>query len=140
MILLDTCVVSETVRPRPDPRVLAWLAARRDTPLFTSVLTLGELRNGVGRLAPGARRGALEAWIEQFTTDFADRMLPVTSRVAARWGELTSAAARRGRSVAAVDGLIAATALEHGFVVATRNTVDFDSTGVRTVDPWLVGG
>jgi predicted nucleic acid-binding protein len=136
MILLDTCVVSETVRPRPEPRVLAWLAAQRGTALFTSVLTLGELRNGLGRLPAGARRDVLAAWIGRFTAEYGDRMLPVTARVATRWGDLVSEASRRGKSLAAVDGLIAATALENGFAVATRNTTDFEPTGVRLVDPW----
>jgi len=136
VIVLDTNVISETVRAVPDRRVLAWLAEHRETPIFASVLSLGELRNGLGRAPPGARRDALEAWIDRFATEYAARLLPITAAVAARWGDLGSAAAKRGETVGAVDGLIAATAIEHGFAVATRNVADFEPTGVRIVDPW----
>jgi toxin FitB len=139
VILLDTCVVSETVRPRPDPGVLRWLEARRGSGLFVSVLTLGELRKGVDLLPDGARRDALAAWIVRFGTDFADRTLPVDARIASRWGAVTAAAARGGRVVSVIDGLVAATALEHGLTVATRNVTDFAPTGAAVVDPWSPG-
>jgi toxin FitB len=132
--LLDTNVVSELVRPKPHQRVLAWFAATPDESLHISVLSLGELRQGVERAPPGARRERLRVWLE---TDlprwFGERVLPVTVQVADRWGRLLVAAKR---PLPAVDSLTAATALTYGLRVVTRNVRDFSLPGVEIVDPW----
>lgn len=135
--VLDTCVVSETVRARPDERVLAWLGAQREGDLHLSVLTIGELAKGIARLGESRRRAELAAWLaEDLGPRFGARLLPVCAEVAARWGELQARAELAGRKMPVVDGLIAATALHHGLAVATRNGTDMAASGVTVVDPW----
>ncbi len=135
--LLDTNVVSEWTRPRPDLSVVRWLDEVDEDAVFLSTLTLGELREGVDGLAPGRRRDQLVQWLAQDLPErFAGRVLPVDAAVAGRWGSLRASAGRAGRTLPVVDSLIAATALEHGFAVVTRNVRDFRGAGVRLVDPW----
>lgn len=131
--LLDTNVVSETRRLRADPGVMAFLFNADATRLFLSVLTLGELRKGVAakRRTDPAAAGQLAAWVDGIETQFADRVLPVDTATARRWGELSA-----GRSAAVIDTLIAATALGQSLTLATRNTRDVAWTGVALVDPW----
>lgn len=135
--LLDTNVVSEALRPRPDARVLAWLRAH-EARAFLSVVTIGELEAGI-RGAPDPRRAeALRAWLDDvLLPQFAHRVLLVDLEVARRWGERTAAARAAGTPVGAVDALIAATAARHGLAVATRNGRDFEPLGVAVVDPWI---
>jgi toxin FitB len=131
--LLDTNVISELRRRRPDPGVQKWLAGIDASELSLSVLVVGELRQGIERLRQrDARRAAqLEQWLERLTEQFAERILPVTATIADEWGRLNA----RDR-VPAVDGLIAATAAVHGLTVVTRNVQDFRRTGVRCLDPF----
>ena len=135
--LLDTCVVSELVRPKPDSAVVAWVRNQQEEHLFLSVLTLGELRKGIQRLPDGHRRVRLENWLDRdLKLRFAGRWLAVDEDVAERWGLVTADAVRRGVGVPVLDGLIAATALMHGMTVVTRNTADIRSTGVLFLNPW----
>jgi toxin FitB len=135
--LLDTNVLSELVRPRPEPRVQAWFTNTPDEALHISVLTLGELRQGVEGLATGKRRERLRVWLENELPEwFGDRVIPVTAEVADRWGRLMAAA---GRPLAAIDALTAATALTYGLRVVTRNVRDFSIPGLEVVDPWSKG-
>lgn len=132
--LIDTNVISELVRPMPDERVVRWFAEIPDEVLYVSVLTLGEIRRGVERLEPGQRRERLRVWLEtELPAWFEDRVLPIDAPVADRWGRLLAAA---GRSVPAVDSLLAATALQHDLRLVTRNTVDFPFDGLELTDPW----
>ncbi|MHB2020975.1 MAG: PIN domain-containing protein [Candidatus Xenobia bacterium] len=135
--LLDTCVVSETIRPRPSPRVTAWLDAQDELTLFLSVVVIGELHKGVGKLPASARRRHLQAWIDgNLTTRFAGRVLTVDQAVAARWGTLCGEAERAGQKLPVLDAMLAATALEHGMTLVTRNLDHFQRTGVLLIDPW----
>ena len=135
-MILDTCVVSELWRPRPDPRVLGWFEACDDRSLFLSAVTLGELAEGAARLAEPSRRAAYEERIDAVRRDHAARILAIDDAVALRWGRLRGEQARRGRVLPVVDALITATALVHGMAVVTRNTDDFAGLGVQVVDPW----
>lgn len=132
--LLDTNVVSELARTEPTPRVVRWF---RDVPsdaLHVSVLSLGEIRRGIERLAAGARREELRVWLEADLPDwFEDRVLSIDAAVADRWGRLL---VETGRPVPAVDSLLAATALYHELRFVTRNKADFDFPGLDVVDPW----
>lgn len=135
--LLDTVTVSEWAKPRPDPGVVDWLAEVDEDRTFLSVLTLGELRRGVERLAAGRRRSQLAVWLaEQLPDRFEGRLLPVEPGVADAWGRLAARLERQGRKVGAVDALIAATAEVHELQIVTRNVADFEPTGVAVVNPW----
>jgi len=131
--LLDTNVISETRRTRPDGGVMAFLAAADAAALFLSVLTLGELRKGVAikRRSDADAADRLGAWVDGIETVFADRVLPIDAAVARLWGELSA-----GRNLPVIDTLIAATAMVHGLSLVTRNTRDVAATGVALVDPW----
>jgi toxin FitB len=133
--LLDTNVISETRKNRADSGVMAFLSAADAAGLFLSVLTLGELRKGVEakRRTDPIAADRLGAWVDGIETMFADRLLPVDTAVARRWGELSA-----GRSLPVIDTLIAATAIDHGLTLVTRNSRDVESTGVPLVDPWQV--
>jgi predicted nucleic acid-binding protein len=139
-VLVDTCVLSEVQRPRPEPTVLARLASISHTDVFISAITFGELVIGIERLASGKRRYSLESWLSQIERLHAQRILPVDLEVGRIWGEVTARAAKVGRVVPATDGLIAATAFRHGLHVMTRNTPDFQATGVLLIDPWSPPG
>jgi toxin FitB len=131
--LLDTNVISETRKTRPDGGVIAFLTAADAGELFLSVLTLGELRKGVaakGRTDPLAAK-QLAAWVDGVETSFADRLLAIDIATARRWGELSA-----GRTLPVIDTLIAASAIRHGLTLVTHNTDDFAATGVPLVDPW----
>jgi hypothetical protein len=132
--LIDTNVVSELARKKPSPRVVRWFESTPDDALHISVLTLGELRRGVERLAAGRRREKLRVWLESTLPEwFEDRVLVVDRAVTDRWGRLT---AEIGRPVPAIDSLLGATALHHELRIVTRNTADFAFPGLEAIDPW----
>ena len=132
--LVDTNVLSELRRREPNPRVVEWFTQRPSTTLFLSVLTLGELRKGIQLIPDGERRLRLLDWLEtELPKFFAGRTLAVDASVADRWGRLQADA---GRSVPAVDSLLAATALHHGLSLVTRNVRDFMYSGLEVVNPW----
>jgi len=135
--LLDTNCVSELVRVKPQPRVIEWFVATDERLLYLSVLTVGEIRKGLASLPQGKRRTRLETWLElELRARFAGRLLPIDEEVAHRWGLLAAQAKRRGKPLAVIDGLLAATALHHNLTLVTRNIGDFVDTQVPVLDPW----
>jgi len=126
------------MRARPLPKVTGWVAAQNISTLFLSVVSIGELEAGLTTMRDAARRVRLEASLERhLALLFPGRVLPVTQAIAARWGRLDGMRRLIGRPLGAPDGMIAATVLEHGLTVVTRNTKDFDALGVALVNPWL---
>jgi predicted nucleic acid-binding protein len=132
-ILFDTNVLSELIRPKPEPKVVAFVRAQTDP--FISVVTLHEITYGAER-APPARRAKLTAWIAGVRAQFAGRVLPVTEDIAVEAGRLRALAEAQGRPTEPVDAMIAASAISRGASVATRNISDFAPLGVTLIDPW----
>jgi toxin FitB len=137
--LLDTNVLSEFSRSAspPHPSVKRWMESARPDDLFTSVLTFGEIRKGIDLLPSGRKRSELEKWLAaELPAWFGNRLLPVTRAISNRWGMLAALSQQRGRPLGNIDGLLAATAFEHGLTVVTRNTSHFEKLGVQLLDPW----
>lgn len=135
--LLDTNVISEWVKPRPEPRVVAWLAEVDEDRVFMSVVTLGELRHGIERLPGGRRRDRLNEWLRrELPLRFEGRVLPIDAAVADAWGMIVARGERTGRAIGAMDGFMAATANVHGLTLVTRNAADFRLSVQAILDPW----
>jgi toxin FitB len=135
--LLDTDIVSEWVKPRPDSGVVNWFETVDEDRVFISVVTLAELRYGVERMPSGARRRRLEEWLrDDLPLRFEGRVLPVDGPVADAWGKVVARSESSGRRMSAIDGFIAATAEVCGLALVTRNTADFQFSLNRVVNPW----
>ncbi len=132
--MLDTNVLSEIVRPRPMPKVEAFLAREGD--LWLSVIALHEFAYGLARVADATRRAKLGAWIESIKISFRGRIIDVDEPIAETAGLLRGSSASQGRSFAPLDSLIAATALLHSKTLATRDVKDFADLGMDLVNPW----
>ena len=133
MFLLDTVIVSELRKKRPNVGVVRWISKQLADQLHLSVVTLGEIERGIEKRRKGDPEFAevLTAWLESLTRLYADRILPVTPSVARRWGRLSAQLGHEG-----ADLLIAATALTYGLAVVTRNASDFEPTGVNLFNPY----
>jgi toxin FitB len=133
MYLLDTVVLSEMRKRTPDRAVVRWFDARDPATFFVSTITVGEIERGAALERPrdSVFAEALMLWLERLIADYADRIIPVNISIARRWGRLGAAAGHMG-----ADLLIAATALEHGFTVATRNVRHLIPTGVAVENPF----
>ncbi len=136
-VLLDTNVLSEVTKPRPDVSVLEWLHRLDEDRAFISVVSIAEIRRGVALMGSGRKRDALADWLAQdLPQRFERRVLPVDESVALSWGDLMGKTKRSGRSLSSMDGLMAATAIAHGLTLATRNTRDFDGLRLELFNPW----
>ena len=135
--LLDTNIPSEVIRSQPDARVMDWVESQDDANLYLSAVTIGELRKGLCLLPVSKRRFRLQSWLDdELVPDFEERVLPVTLSIADRLGALSAQRQLSGRPLSMSDGLIAATAIEHGLAVVTRNVKDFERLGVIVINPW----
>ena len=135
--ILDTNIPSELTRNRPEPRVADWLELAGDSELFLSAITIGELHKGFVLQPDSKRRLFLENWFQtELLPWFEGRILPVTMEIAERWRRLDGSCRLKGTTLNTADGLIAATALEYGFTVVTRNVKDFARLGVPIFNPW----
>jgi hypothetical protein len=136
--LLDTNVISELMKARPQRRVASWVEATAEELLHLSVITIGEIRKGIDLLDEAEpRRAALQSWLDRdVRLRFAGRLLGFDDAVAERWGQLEALAKRRRVTLPTIDAQLAATALHHGLTFATRNTADVASTGVPVFNPW----
>jgi hypothetical protein len=135
--LLDTNVVSEWVKPRPDPGVIDWLAEVDEDRVFLSVVTLAELRHGIERLPGGKRRKRLDAWLcDELALRFEGRVLPVDEKVADRWGKVVAHREAIGRPIGVMDAFIAATVNVHSLTLVTHDESDFTSAVKEIVNPW----
>ena len=137
MILLDTNVVSELMRPAPAQAVMSWLTTRPPTSLFLSTVTEAELRYGVMLLPEGRRRSELLTALEtMLTVDFAGRILPFDSPAASAFAAISTGRRQMGKPISQFDAQIAAIAQSRGAELATRNVADFEDCAVRIINPW----
>jgi predicted nucleic acid-binding protein len=135
--LLDTNVVSEPMKTRPNSRVLSWIADTDEDAIFISVVTITELRYGIERLAIGARRARLESWLTgNLLPRFNQRVLPVTPTIADACGRLVARSESLGRPIEPRDAFIAATAEVNGFTLVTRDVTDFSAALSALLSPW----
>jgi hypothetical protein len=133
MFLIDTVTLSELRRRERDPKVVKWFERQRTADLFLSVVSIGEIERGIARqraIDPGFA-GALAEWLDRVVTLYGERIVPFDLRAARRWGALSAAFGNDS-----ADLMIAATALENGFTVVTRNVSDFEPAGVPVLDPF----
>ncbi|KAB0677976.1 type II toxin-antitoxin system VapC family toxin [Aureimonas leprariae] len=139
MIVLDTNVVSEAMKPEPNPAVRDWLDAQAAETLFLSSVTIAELLFGIGALPDGRRKPKLRLTLDGTLDLFDGRVLPFDTDAARHYADLAVAARSAGRGFPTPDGFIAAIAVAHGFTVATRDASAFEAAGIAVIDPWKVG-
>lgn len=135
MIVLDTNVVSEAMKPEPHPAVLNWLNEQASQTLYLSSVTLAELLFGIGVLPEGRRKDRLTLALDGLLGLFRDRVLPFDTDAARRYADLAVAAKAAGRGFPTPDGYIAAIAASRGFIVASRDTAPYEAAGVSVIDP-----
>ena len=136
MIVLDTNVVSEAMRPQPSPVAVAWLNAQAAETLYLSSVTLAGSLFGIGALPAGVKKDRLAQALDRLLALFPGRVLPFDQDAARRYADMAVVARALGRPLPVADGYIAATAASRGFAVATRNIQHFGDTGVELIDPW----
>jgi predicted nucleic acid-binding protein len=135
--LLDTCCISELVKKNPNPDVEKWIASQDEQSMYLSVITFGELRKGIEKLPDSKKKKELSRWInEDLNKRFKNRIINITMDIANKWGEILATAEKQGRSLPAIDSLLAATALVNDLTIVTRNTQDMDGSGVDIINPW----
>ncbi len=139
MIVIDTNVLSELMRARPEPVVLEWFRARPLAEIATTAINIAEIRHGLARLPLGRRRRDLEGTFNSLAArGFTDRVFDFDRAAAEVFPDLVVARERTGRRLAGFDGLIAAIARSQGLAIATRNTDDFVDCGIEVINPWAV--
>jgi predicted nucleic acid-binding protein len=136
--LIDTCVLSECVKKSPNPLIAQWFNQQQTEQLFISSLTLAELKKGIYKIeySQPERYKKLQDWLYKIEMKFYLRLLPVNDPVLSTWAKLSANAELHGKKLAVIDSLIAATALEFKLSLVTRNTRDFEYTGVKLLNPW----
>jgi predicted nucleic acid-binding protein len=134
--LLDTCVLSEFRKIKPNQKVVTWLERQIEESLFLSVLVIGEIQKGISLLPSSKKQRELDEWLNDLVLRYDNRILPLSLGVMRRWGQLMGSLEKHGRVLPFLDSLIAATALTYDFVVVTRNENDFAGTGVTVLNIW----
>ena len=136
--LLDTCVISEVIKPQADENVIAWMQNQSEENLYLSVLTFGEIEKGIEKSPDEARKRKLQLWVEEdLKQRFEGRIVPIDLDVSVKWGALQGAAELRGKPMPAIDGLIAVSGLVHNCIVVTRNVADMQQSTAELFNPWI---
>jgi len=135
--LLDTNVLSEPTKPRPDQNVLHWLELQDEDHLFLSVISIAEIKRGIALIGSGKRSASLGAWLKNdMLLRFERRIIHVDEEISLAWGDLMGVAKRLARPLSSMDGFIAATAITKNMIVVTRNAKDFSFLNIETINPW----
>ena len=136
--LLDTCVLSEALSKKPNPRVLDFIDGLDPDDVYLSVITIGELFKGIEKLPNSRRKNELHEWFnEELLAQYDGKILPLDAGVLMTWGTLVARLEAEGYTMPAIDSLIAATAITHELVLITRNVGDFEKSGIEIVNPWV---
>jgi toxin FitB len=136
--LLDTNVLSELRRPRPEPKVIAFVAAQPLDGLYVSAVTFADIRFGIALITDLNRRSELNDWLtHKVRPMFARRVLPITEDIMVRWRLLVEEGRKSGHTFSQPDLIIAATALEHGLTIVSRDTADYEKAKAPVLNPWL---
>ena len=135
--LLDTCLLSEFMKRKPDQKVLDWFDFQDDETLYISVLAIGEIHKGISKLVASRRKSEFQNWLEGVVERFESRILVFDVSTSFVWGKLKSGLEAKGRNIPVIDSLMAATALEYDLTVVTRNESDYTATGVSLINPWI---
>ena len=136
--LLDTCVISELVKPAPDKKLIRWLENEPSHSLFLSVITIGEIRKGITRLPASRKKEKLTIWLNMLLEEYTDRVLPVDLTVAENRGEMQSKTEKAGVTMPSIDGLIAAIAYTNNMTLVTRDEDDFSNADIPVINPWKI--
>ncbi len=135
--LLDTNVISELAAAKPNPKVIEWIERVDAERVFLSVITIGELKKGIEKLSRSKRKESLNQWLEEnLLVRFEDHLLAIDTETMLVWGAMNARLETAGRPIAAIDGLLAAIALQHGCTLVTRNAGHFEHTGTALFNPW----
>ncbi len=135
--LLDTCVISEIIRPKPDINVISWLEGQDENSLYLSVLTFGEIEKGIEKASKQIRKQKLRLWVEDdLKKRFEGRIIPISFSIAAEWGKIQGKAELLGKPMPTMDGLIAVSGLVSQCTVVTRNISDMEQSLAELFNPW----
>jgi len=136
--LLDTCVISELIKPSPSPKVVEWVSKVEEKKLFISVLTIGEIHKGIEKLPKSKERDKLHQWVNYDLRErFENRIINFDLQTAPVWGRIQAHSEKLGKALPAIDGQIAATGISYDLTVVTRNTTDMQVSGVALLNPWV---
>jgi len=134
--LLDTCVISELVKPAPNRKVIDWLNELPSKTLFLCVITIGEIKKGLTKLPDSGKKERLTLWLNTLLTEYKERILSIDLTVCENWGVLQGNAEKAGTPMSSIDGLLAATTYTHNLTLATRNEGDFTPANIPIINPW----
>lgn len=134
--LLDTCVVFELIRKKPNQGVVDWLADKEEFSLFLSALTIGEIKKGISKLPNSKKKEDLGRWLFQLQKRFDNRIIPIDSDISLKWGQVQGELEQSGKAMPSIDALIASTALVHNLIIVTRIAKDIKQSKVETINPW----
>ncbi|MDO9041784.1 MAG: type II toxin-antitoxin system VapC family toxin [Desulfocapsaceae bacterium] len=135
--LLDTCVISELIKKNPNTKVVQWIAKAEEASLYISVLTIGEIHKGIEKLPDSKKKEKMHDWVRyELEERFKERILNYDIQTAIIWGRIQAQSELSGKSMPAIDGLIAAAGISYGLAVVTRNTTDMEISGVTLINPW----
>lgn len=136
--LLDTCVLSEYIKKKPDQKVINWLDQQEESSLFISIITIAEIKKGIIKIKNSEpnRYQKLNHWLQKIEQRFNQRILSLTENILDHWATICGESEAKGKKLPIIDSLITATAYENGLIIVTRNISDFDLSLVKTFNPW----